>query len=53
MKTRYRNMNKTKAREIQKAYLAREGTQKDLAARYGVSQSTIHRAVSGVSWVSP
>jgi DNA-binding transcriptional regulator LsrR (DeoR family) len=50
MKTKYRNMSKSKAREIQRAYLNREGTQKHLAARYGVSQSTVHRAVSGVSW---
>ncbi|MDA0790264.1 MAG: hypothetical protein O2780_12505 [Proteobacteria bacterium] len=50
MKTKYRNMSKSKAREIQRAYLNREGTQKALAARFGVSQPTVHRAVSGISW---
>jgi DNA-binding transcriptional regulator LsrR (DeoR family) len=50
MKTKYRNMSKSKAQEIQRAYLNREGTQKALAARFGVSQPTVHRAVSGISW---
>ena len=50
VKTKYRNMSKSKAQEIQRAYLNREGTQKALAARFGVSQPTVHRAVSGISW---
>ena len=48
--SQYLHMNRDKAQEIKAAYFNREGTQKELAARYGVSQSTVNRAISGVSW---
>lgn len=46
----YRNMNKTKAEEMRLAYFSREATQQELATRYGVSQSTVNRAINNVSW---
>lgn len=46
----YRNMTPERAREIRRAYFAREAKQAELAERYGVKQHTISRIVSGLVW---
>ena len=49
-KSHYRSMTPAKAREIRRAYFAREAKQADLAARYGIRQNTVSRIVSGQVW---
>ena len=49
-KTRYRHMDAEKAREIRVRYFRREAKQAQLAAEYGVTQHTVSRIVSGLSW---
>lgn len=46
----YRHMTREKAEEIRKAYFARELTQKQLAAKYGISQAAVCRIISGWTW---
>lgn len=46
----YRNMTPEKAKEIRRAYFAREAKQAELAQRYGVKQNTISRIVSMQVW---
>lgn len=46
----YRHMNQQKAEEIRKAYFARELTQKQLAAKYAISQAAVCRIISGWTW---
>lgn len=43
-------MTPAKAADIRRRYFAREGTQLALAREYGVSQNTVSRIVSGLSW---
>ena len=49
-KTFYRHMTPAKAAEIRRRYFAREAKQLALAREYGVSQNTVSRIVSGLSW---
>lgn len=49
-KTHYRHMTRQKAHEARRRYFAREATQAQLAAEYGVRQGTISRIVSGQVW---
>lgn len=49
-KSRYRRMTREIAAEIRRAYLAREAKQRDLAARYGITQGNVSRIVSGQVW---
>jgi predicted transcriptional regulator len=46
----YGRMTPERAAEIRRRYLAREATQPQLAAGYGVAQSTVSRIVSGQVW---
>jgi DNA-binding transcriptional regulator LsrR (DeoR family) len=49
-KSHYRHMTRAKAHEIRRAYFAREASQVELAARYGVRQGTISRIISNQVW---
>jgi len=49
-KTHYRNMNPARASEIRRAYFNREGTQLEIARRFGIRQSSVSRIISGVVW---
>lgn len=49
-KRQYRHMTPDKAREIRRAYFAREAKQAELARRYGIGQNTVIRIVSGITW---
>lgn len=49
----YRNMTPARAAEIRRAYFAREGTQQALADLHGISQNSVSRIVSGLSWPAP
>jgi len=49
-KSHYRHMTREKAKEIRRAYFAREANQPQLAERYGVKQNTISRIVSEQVW---
>lgn len=49
-KTYYMNMTIEKAREIRRAYFAREANQRELAERYGIRQNTVSRIVSCLVW---
>jgi DNA-directed RNA polymerase specialized sigma subunit len=48
--SKYRHMTREKAEEIRKAYFARELTQKQLAAKYAISQAAVCRIISGWTW---
>lgn len=48
--SKYRHTNQQKAEEIRKAYFARELTQKQLAAKYAISQAAVCRIISGWTW---
>lgn len=52
-KRRYRHMTPEKAAEIRRAYFAREANQRQLGERYGITQHSISRIVSGYSWSRP
>ncbi len=43
-------MNRAKAEEIRRAYFAREANQCELAERFGISQGSVSRIVSGRVW---
>lgn len=47
----YRDMNHDKADEVRRLYFSREMTQKQLAAKFQISQSAVCRIVSGWTWV--
>ena len=49
-KRHYRQMTPDKAREIRRAYFAREANQPQLARQYGIRQNTVSRIVSGIVW---
>lgn len=49
-KSHYREMSRTTAEEIRRRYFAREANQGELAAAYGMAQSSISRIVSGHVW---
>ena len=49
-KSYYRHMNREKAAEIRRRYLAREKTQRELAAEYRLAQGSVSRIVSGRVW---
>jgi DNA-binding transcriptional regulator LsrR (DeoR family) len=49
-KRHYRHMTPDKAREIRRAYFAREAKQAELAQRYGIRPNTVSRIVSGITW---
>lgn len=49
-KRRYRHMTREKAMELRRRYFAREAKQVDLAREYGLSQATVSRIVSGLTW---
>jgi DNA-binding transcriptional regulator LsrR (DeoR family) len=49
-KSRYRHMTPAAAREIRRAYFAREAKQAQIARRFGVKQNTVSRIVSGITW---
>jgi DNA-binding transcriptional regulator LsrR (DeoR family) len=49
-KSRYRHMTREKAHEIRRRYFAREATQAQLAAEFGIRQGSVSRIVSGQSW---
>jgi DNA-binding transcriptional regulator LsrR (DeoR family) len=46
----YRHMTPAIAAEITRAYFAREAKQAELAARYGITQASVSRIVSGLVW---
>jgi DNA-binding transcriptional regulator LsrR (DeoR family) len=46
-------MTPEKADEIRRAYFAREANQPQLARRYGITQHSVSRIVSGLSWSRP
>lgn len=46
----YRHMTREKAEAIRKAYFAREAKQAELATRYGITQHSVSRIVSGLVW---
>lgn len=48
--SKYRHMTREKAEEIRKAYFSRELTQKQLAAKYAISQAAVCRIISGWTW---
>jgi DNA-directed RNA polymerase specialized sigma subunit len=48
--SKYRHMTREKAEEIRKAYFARELTQKQLSAKYAISQAAVCRIISGYTW---
>jgi DNA-binding transcriptional regulator LsrR (DeoR family) len=50
-KRHYRQMTAAKADEIRRAYFNREATQRELGERFGVTQHTVSRIVSGLVWV--
>jgi DNA-binding transcriptional regulator LsrR (DeoR family) len=47
---KYLHMSPEKAAEIRRAYFGREAKQQALAERYGVTQATISRIISGDTW---
>jgi DNA-binding transcriptional regulator LsrR (DeoR family) len=49
-KSRYRHMDRAKASEIRRRYFAREATQAQLAAEYGIRQGSVSRIISGQVW---
>jgi DNA-binding transcriptional regulator LsrR (DeoR family) len=49
-KSRYRHITRAKAEEIRRAYFAREANQCQLAERFGISQGSVSRIVSGQVW---
>ena len=49
-RTHYRGMTRETAHEIRRLYLAREGKQRELAQRYGISQGNVSQIVSGRVW---
>lgn len=52
-KRNYRHMTPEKAEAIRRAYFNREAKQRELAERYGITQHTVSRIVSGLSWNRP
>lgn len=50
VKTHYRHMTLDQAREIRRAYFAREAKQQELAERFGIRQASVSRIVSGLVW---
>ncbi len=46
----YRHMTREKAEEIRRAYFSRQAKQAELAARYGITQHSVSRIVSGLVW---
>lgn len=49
-KRHYRHMTPAVAREIRRAYFAREAKQAELARRHNIRQNTVSRIVSGLTW---
>ena len=47
----YRHFKREDADEVRRLYFSRQMTQKQLAAKFGLSQSAVCRIVSGWTWV--
>jgi DNA-binding transcriptional regulator LsrR (DeoR family) len=43
-------MTREKAEAIRRAYFSREAKQAELATRYGITQHSVSRIVSGLVW---
>ena len=46
----YRHFKREYAEEIRRLYFSRQATQKQLAERFGVSQSAVCRIISNHTW---
>ena len=49
-KREYKHMNPEKAREIRRLYFSDRLKQREIAARFGITQGSVSRIISGISW---
>lgn len=50
MKSHYKHMNLDKAEEIRAMYFKDRKKQREIAERYGLTQGSVSRIISGRSW---